>query len=718
MKIYKLSDEDALDNTIRQPSPTEQDDIQWYNQNIRFGLSTYNRPLFVNGRLTYIKDDNGATMQDSNKSGADSDYTLPVQDMILNMLYYFGRQPNLDYSYLTQNVTKNNIQAAWIKGQKVSRLVDHLTNSINTMLSNGAWEADNISPRARGEKSDMLKQLLMMHEMKPFFADMANQGVQSGVANGQQFEFPEEIYRYMETDYKEQAAEIMTMLADGLWSKSGWSYKAYQAARYMICTNIACAEHTVLNGICQWEVFSPHQLIWDMRQDDDYNRYGMFRGRIRASTASEIIRKYDFKGADKEELIAMTDDNNLGQPMNYLPNITWWNYNQAYNTVTEVTMYWRALNKEGLMDVFKGTLVGGKWLVNIGKIDNVVEDITNCGLVDMPISIFCPNMMLSQYRSAVGRLRDLQNEVDALKFKVRETIGRAKGRTHIIRGNKLSGSIDVQEVFEDLSEIGLHVTNSSGEAGNPLEKDRLVEEVDLTLDPNVQRIYEIAKLEMDEMEEIVAASKTALGQQQRYIGGAAMQQNMAQSSMGMAYLIDGFMDWVQRNMQYAVDAQKEIIAAGECKIDEFWIGARNILYLKQIKKVRFESFLMVLDINNPMTEADKKEMTAMVQAAIQNQQLTFTDYAVIKNMKTKSEIIDYLEYTDKKRERKAEQMRKEQMAAQEAAQNKQLLAQAAMEEGKIKGKAQLQQQKLMGDAELQGAQIGHEQVMNENQATS
>jgi len=706
MKIYKLSDEDALDNTARQPSPIEEENHQWFYQNIKYGLSTYNRPLFVNGRLAYIRDDNGATMQDQNKAGADSDYTLPIQDMITNMLYYFGRQPNLNYAYLTQNVTKNNIQAAWIKGQKVSRLVDHLTNSINTMLSNGKWEADNISPRAKGEKSDMLKQLLMMHDMKPFFNDLANQGVQGGMANGQQFEFPEEIYRYMETDYKEQGAEIMTMLADGLWEKSGWSSKAYQAARYMVCTNIACSEHTVVNGISQWEVFSPHQLIWDMRIDDDYNRYGMFRGRIRASTAAEIIRKYGFAGADKDELITMTEDNSLGTPLNTMPNITWWNYNQTYNSVTEVTMYWRAINSDGLLDVFKGTLIGGKWLVDIGKINNVVEDNSNCGMVDMPISIFCPNMMLSQYRSAVGRLRDLQNEVDALKFKVRETIGRAKGRPHIIRGNRMTGNIDVQEVFEDLSEVGLHVVNSSGEAGNPNEKDRLVEPIDMTLDANVQKIYDIARMEMDEMEEIVAASKTALGQQQRYIGGAAMQQNMAQSSMGMAYLIDGYMDWIQRNMQYAVDAQKEIIAAGKCKIDEFWIGSRNVVYLKQIKNVRFESFLLALDINNPMTEADKKEMTAMVQAAIQNQQLTFKDYAVIKNLKTKTEIIDYLEYTETKRERVAEKMRKEQMAMQEAQQNKQLLAQAAMEEGKIKGKAQLQKEKQMGEAELMGVEHG------------
>ena len=516
MSVYELSENATQDSSVKPPSPYMEENPQWYVDNIKYALSHYNQPIFVNGRLSFLKDNNGADMGRGVASGYES--TLPVQEMIRNLLYYFGRQPNLNYAYLTGNVDKPNLQASWIKGQKISRLVDFLTNNIKTMISNGQWEAENISPRAKGKKSEMISSLMMMYEMKPFFEDMANNGVNQMMANGQDFKFPEEIYRWMETDYKEETGELMSTIGRGLWERSGWSYKAYQAARYLICTNIACAEHIAINGIHQWELFPSYQLIWDTRKDDDYNKDGMFRGRITASTAAAIIKKYPFNETQRQTIEDFSRDNTLGEPINVLPNMTWWNYNQSYNSVSEVTVYFKAIReikrgKEknrygnermidlqdggfGVLDVFKGTIVGGKYLVNYGPVSNIVEDRNNCSIPELPISIFCPNMMLSQYRSTVSRLVDLQDEIDALKYKVREMVGRAKGKSYVIRGNKMTGNVDVQEVFEDISSINLTVINNSGEVGGSGgPADKLVETVDLTLDPNIQRIWELANLE-------------------------------------------------------------------------------------------------------------------------------------------------------------------------------------------------------------------------------
>lgn len=723
MKIAEISDTLIANpnSTNNPPSPVHEESIEWYVQNIQYACSFYNKPLFTNGRLAFLPDNNGKDLGANNGANGDGfEYVLPVQDMVNNLLYYYGRQPNFNYSYLTQNVTKPNIQAAWIKGQKISRLVDFLANNMKAMISNGSWEAENMSPRAKGKKSEMLERLQLEMDMRPFFEDLAKMGVQSMAANGQQFDFPEEIYRYMETDYKEQTGDIMTLLADGLWQRGGWSYKAHQAAMYMVCTNIACAEHKAQNGIHQWEHFPSTQLIWDIRKDDDYNRYGMFRGRITATSSAEVIRKYPWKPEQIEEIKLMAASSDLGKPLNVLPNFTWWNYNASYNSITEATVYFKAIstikrgkkkNKYGnemmadldeggyeVMDIYKGTIVGGKWLVDYGPITNLVENRDNCGMPEFPISIFCPNMMLSQYRSAVSRLRDLQDEIDALKFKVREMVGRAKGKAYIIKGNKLTGNIDVQEIEEDFASLGITVVNSSGEVGQGDQK--ISEGVDMTLDPNIQRIWELAALEATEMEEIVSASKSALGQQSRYIGQATQQQNINQSSIGMAYLIDGFMDWLQRNMQYAVDMQKELIAAGKCKISEFWVGDRNQEFLKLIKGVRTESFLMALNINDPMNEQDKKEIITTVQAFIQNQMLDPVDYFKLKTLKTKSEMLDYLEYARKQRERK--------QAKQAAAAAEQ---ERAMQEAELENQQVLADKRATTDTELQKNEIYSDTVM-------
>ena len=49
--------------------------------------------------------------------------------MIKMILYYLGKQPNLNYNHLTPDVTTNNTQATWIKGQEVSEFVNHFKGS-------------------------------------------------------------------------------------------------------------------------------------------------------------------------------------------------------------------------------------------------------------------------------------------------------------------------------------------------------------------------------------------------------------------------------------------------------------------------------------------------------------------------------------------------------------------------------------------------------------
>lgn len=210
------------------------------------------------------------------------------------------------------------------------------------------------------------------------------------------------------------------------------------------------------------------------------------------------------------------------------------------------------------------------------------------------------------------------------------------------------------------------------------------------------------------MEEIVAASKAALGQQTRYIGQATLQQNITQSSIGMAYIIDGFMDWIQKNMQYAVDMQKDIIAAGKCNIAEFWVGDRGIEFLKLIRQYRTESFLMALNINDPFTESDKKEMTAMVQAFVQNGLFEPIDYFTLKTLKTKSEIVDYFEYATKKRKREAQEAEAAKQAAEDKRLNNQLATQEAISAASNQTKEKMQDKEIYADVATKTMDMQHQ----------
>lgn len=672
----------------------------WFAQNLQYVCSFYNRPLRNVNVPEQFEDNPGWTN--------DSLYT-PVMNMLKYMLYYQGKQPNLNYNHLTQNIDGTNLQVTWRKGQEIPPLIDHMKGNASMLLQNMKFSCLPLSEKAYSEKTQVYNDLVATLAIKDKLDRFKAMGVEFNPIDGFNPASKDDIDKYMKSDaYKIAGSELATAMAEEIWQDGACDLKYLQAYTYAIICGVGGIEHIVNRGRLEQNVIMPYQLIVDTRLDDDYNRPARFVGVIRNLTPTEVFRKYpQLDLAQKEELQKIAQSFSLGAQYNITNNnFQWWNYGNTYqdSTMTEVTVYWiggknlgvkKFTNKYGidqigaapkdnpgnfeLDDVHCATILGNRYMTNFGYCTNVSEDVMRKHRPQLPIQVWMPNMIGGESRSLVSRLHAIQDEIDSYRFVQKQIVSRAMGKVLFVRGDMFGNTTSAKELVQDLKAMGIHILTTTGE--NPVadnQGDKAVNVADLTLDANFMKMSELIMERKAEMQEIISTNKVSLGQQQNYIGAAQQAKAISQSSLGQSTLIDGFMEFVRINVQYDLNVKKNLWASGKDGLKAaVTIGDGGVKYVKATNDLLLEDFLLFIKVKDVIDEAARVRILALAQGWSQNPAFGVTPKAMVQLEKTKTftEAINVLE---------------ESMAQSKRDADKQEEIMAAMEQQK----AQMQQQAI------------------------
>ncbi len=717
-----INDSRYRDTTLRpqrQDIPESDKTPEWYFKNAMYYLTFYNQPI---GSLRF----DAAPTDRSSTSIPEQERNYPVQHMMRMMMYYLGKQQNLDFNYLTQNVQDMNLQARWIKGQDVSEFVNYFRGLMLQRVSNANWTGTPVSKEAQGRYTDMYDKLEIKVLLKPIFDKIQQEnGIAFNPMPQANIEIPEDIERAMSTNFIEEGSILSSDLASGIWFTNGWMQKALKMFMYTTIAGTVGFWHKVIDGRQQQDVVLPYQLAWDNRFDDDYGAFDEFRGVIENITPFDAQLRYkSLDNAQINDLFAMATNDAEMAAYNTANNINWWVNNQGVksNTVTEITYYWRtqrevskvkvknkfgndtirkSQNVEGeekyyVQDIAFATIVGNKYMVDWGYIDNLVESVEDPSKPEFPIKRFRPNTFLGDSVSEVSRIHKIQDEMDMYSFKIREMVGRAKGKLYWINGDKLGEGTTAKELMDDFADMGITVgTGGNGEFNDPNNRNSPVEYVDMTLDPNIHRLVELYGALKVKMGSILSASPISLGQQTRYIGYGQQQSAIAQNQLGVSYLIDGFLDFLVMNMRYAVNQAKNLYTEQDSMEVEYMIGEKGVRYLKFTKGLRFERFMISLNINDSIDEEGRKRIVQYAQAWSQNPSFGVTPLNILKLEKSVNytEAIDMLEY-DITRNKKMEAKERQAMMEQQSIIDQQLqimkAAQEQLKEDNANYRAELQ----------------------------
>lgn len=695
--------------------PEDKKDVQWYKQNIRYYAKFYNN------------------MTSSPTSANVVENYRPVDKGLIYYKYLLGKQENLDFNYVATDPSFQTQQPTWQKGKKVKQLIDHLKGNLTSQLQNKELSTVSLSKDVINKKRRMTEDIMLKYDTaaQKVFSILAQAGVQFSPEMDRNFENAEEAQRYMEYDFKETNEVIAVDIAKHIEisNDSNTIYSDcfidYAAANYCGIYNY------VDNGQVKQMRIPFFNLIWDSICNDRFARDGNFVGFIERLTPEEIFSKYgdQLSQENKEEIKKLAKqaatDRSVLEDLNVLPNLMWWNYSEKEFTIACVTMFWKGRrdtrydmtvdkygnphyykmgekkkNKEGkyiIDDLYRGTLIGNRYLVDYGFAENVIRNPLKKNEPELPVKIYTNNTLMGDGVSPIGMIYQNQDRMDLYKFKITEAVGRDSGKSYIINASKLGDGVKARTLMQDFKTMGITVVSGvSGEEGDMTNSQRLVETVDLTLDPSVRSYIELYMEEERIMENIMNIPKIALGQQSTYVGLGTQKGTIAQSTLGLITMYSDFVKFNEINIQYATNLAKVAYTAPDAPDAPMVVGERGVKFLDITKDFKFQDFLVYIRIKDMIDEAGKQRLLAYAQAWSQNPAFGIGPLELLRLEKATSytQAENDLEWALKKK------MKEAQQAAQQ-----QFEREMALQQQEYQAKSEIQAQKDIAAADRNEEQV-------------
>ena len=694
-------------------------DQEWYRDNARYVASKYNTQFnslgFRNNEQNFDK---------------------PVDEMLRMFTYYLGKQENRDYYYTTQDQSGCELPTVWINGQKLTSMVDFMLGTAIKMIENIEPSVKAVSRTATNKRTLDMELALLKVEFKNIFSQLEEQGVSFNPLGKQDFEMPDEVMKHMQYDYKQYGEEIAYDMVTDILHRNKFISKYKQAFFYTLLAGVVGIENKIVNKRVMKEIILPYNLIWDNTFDDDLNEKARFVGKIDWISPGEIISNpyytRQLTTEQIEEIKILTPDNIdklLGEDNITTNKLKWYWNNNGVPSLAATTCYWigyKELRYEKLKDkygnehiakiknanvsqywvktVYKATLLANKYVVDYGEIHNIVRKQDDINEVELPITVFIPNMVMGENRSVVSRLHKHQDRIDFLNNEITKSVTRAKGKVFVLNKHKL-GTATAQEVLNDFERMGIHITdgNATGEEFIGPDQNKVVDVVDMTLDPNVQQLLSLKREEERIMEEIVNVPKAAMGQQQGYMGAKTQAGTIAQSNLGTSYLYQGFVQFIEKDLQHSLNQFKVSLLANQDD-DIPVIGDRGINYLKVSEDFKFEDFGIYVKIRDFIDDQAKERLLFIAQAAMQNQAIDMLDYLQLETSKTYTELFNNLKFSLEKKKREAEKQQEIQMMMQQAQMEQQQQLQQEQMAMKEEGNNYRAELKAQNEGQAQAAQ--------------
>tara|TARA_R110001632_G_scaffold115208_2_gene226661 strand:+ start:73 stop:1551 length:1479 start_codon:yes stop_codon:yes gene_type:complete len=441
----------------------------------------------------------------------------------------------------------------------------------------------------------------------------------------------------------------------------------------------------------------PEDLIWDRTfEDDDYNKYSLFKGFINWKTKEEIVQAYELGDDAIKELQNMFSKNssaatttiaavsNQVQPEEGFS----WTEKGKVRRMACVTGYFIASIKgdegEYYNTLYKGTLIGDSILVDYGQSENIVYDMARPEWPIIPLHIYSPDTLLGRNVCPVDRFRQMQADCDAYLYKVRQKISNDIGKAYIVWGEALGGDqLSARTIIEDFKKHNMSVM-SKADGEEPITQGQPIQQIDMSLDPNVRLYIDLRKEMIQDMKDVVSQSRITTGMQQTYIGGGTQQATIAQASNGTVGLMQGFFQHFAYIQQHILNVAKTMLLSAKNEEEAALIFSEASRgFWVSIKDVNVEDLQVTVEMEDYIDDELRAELNQMALAWAQNFKDTGfgpVEWLDTKMARTATELRRNLKEAFQLKEQKAEKQRKEDMQLQQQQQGQQIQAAAARDE--------------------------------------
>jgi hypothetical protein len=274
------------------------------------------------------------------------------------------------------------------------------------------------------------------------------------------------------------------------------------------------------------------------------------------------------------------------------------------------------------------------------------------------------------------------------RTKMQDLIARSKGKAFFVNAANLPMGLRTPEIMSDLASMGVLVGNKADpDMAEGAKDSRVIEPIDMTLDPTVMGMIQIMDEMKTTMEDIINIPRGVRGSPQGYQAYKTAELNRSQSTQGILSYYEAIEDFFINVIDYATETAKVMISKDRYTDLNLVIGDKGVKYLKDVdtRDLSFAKLRIFGQFDDLVKEKDKAEILGLAELAINSQQLDFADLIKVRGMKSARAMQNYLEARMKQKEREVQAQREQELALQQQQMQQNNQTQMQMTETQVQG---------------------------------
>ncbi len=639
----------------------------WFLETARWYVLNYYNTYSSSNSFNQPISQTGIRNSSGNPISTVGNTTSIVDEMIDSLSYFMGTQNNRIFNFLTKGINNNTLPNVMLKGQEIRSLCDHIRGKclqmINPIEKNISCET--ISKNTLLKRQEVFDKIDMAAKIAPLLNELGG-GIKYQPAGDIDYSNPEAV-KEAKDKVRREYENTGTIIGRHAYYKTNLAEKFLSVATDEVIFNLAGIEFKEEHGELVANYVPGYQGIYDYSTWGEYGEGQTLGGYIVPMTLAEALHEYpDMNDEWKNELQDVLYNNVAGSAsfMEYynqpFTNVQWWYNDERW--ISKAVVYWinecdtRYVEKEnrGLKKVYKiddyknyyppgidaskvpaGTqmkkgyeipgssrvwkvhkavILGNKYLVEYGYDTYQVRPFGDKRKPEIPIKFFCQGKIAGYVRSIVSRLKSKQDELDAVRYRIREYVANDSYGI-IINGKKLTENFSALNFINDIRTTHVTVLPTTGDGD--ADKAGMEDLVKVFSNNAMSAIRSYLELKHDietEMMDILNIPPAALGEQSGVIGKGVMQNTVSRSEISGLPFFSSLAEYFRRTLQYATNKNKMILLDNEDSNVVLPISNRETKILNLTKEFRYEDLNCFLATDDKMEIDDLNLFRQMMQA--------------------------------------------------------------------------------------------------------
>lgn len=594
-----------------------------------------------------------------------------VDEMLENYDYYNTNQQNLIFNHLTLSPSGQSLPNIWIRGGEIRSMCDHILGKVIKQIEpiEKTISADSISENSLLKRQEIFDKIDLGANAAAVLNELGGGDVQFKPVDGVDYSNPSSVKEAklkVRGEYENEA----TIISRSAYYKNRMEDMFKQSALDTIVGNLAGIEFTEANGDLRANYIPCYSSIYDFSTWGEFGEGQTKAGYIIPVTLEEILQEYPNMSAQWVKEIQDVLYSNVDGSANFMDywnqpfqNVKHWYNDQKW--VSKAVVYWitksniRTKKKEnqfggkriqklddqkiyqidtgrkdengnkifdskkghelkGDTDVWmihKAVVIGNKYLLEYGYDTYQVRPFGDKRKPEIPIKWICQGKVAGYVKPIVSRLKPKQDELDAVRYRIREYMSQDMGKNYIFNGAKLGEELTAKDIVNDFKTFHVTVLPPTGDGQtDKMGISDLVRSEDMTNHTFVREYIALKNDILKEMYDILGVSEVSLGEQSSVIGKGVQQETINRSELSGLNLYHSLNEFWRRCIQFAANKYKMILIEQEDKNVVLPVSSREVKILKLTKEFRFEDLNVYLSPDDAITAEHTMLLKQMLHA--------------------------------------------------------------------------------------------------------